>query len=100
MKIIWSQESLNKLDEIETYISLDSPERAIKFVDMIIEKAESLSLNPERGRIVPEYYIPEIREILQKNYRIIYRLKTDFIEIFTIFEGHRLVRAEEIFPKK
>ena len=36
MKLVWTQEALNKLIEIEEYISKDSPARAIKFVDRLI----------------------------------------------------------------
>lgn len=99
MKIVWTQESLNKLVEIENYIALDSPNRAIKFTSRIIEKAEAIVKNPEIGRIVPEFYLPDIREIIYKKYRIIYRIGKKNIEILTVFEGHRLIRPGEIFPK-
>jgi len=48
------------------------------------------------GRMVPEILNPLIRELIVKNYRIIYRLKKTNIEILTVHEGHRLLRLDEI----
>ena len=53
MKITWTHEALNRLIEIEEYISEDSPRRALNFIDQIIQKAESLKNHPRKGRIVP-----------------------------------------------
>ena len=96
MKIRWSQEALYRLIEIEEYISKDNADRAIQFVDQLIEHAELLSGKPHMGRIVPELANPDIRELVFKKYRIIYRLKEKRIEILTVFEGHRLMRIDEI----
>jgi toxin ParE1/3/4 len=96
MKIRWSHEALERLIEIEDYISKDSSVRAIQFVDQLIEHAELLSGKPLMGRIVPELANPDIRELVFKKYRIIYRLKEKRIEILTVFEGHRLMRIDEI----
>ncbi len=80
--------------EIEEYISKDSPGRAVQFVEELIEHAEVLSDKPRIGRIVPELANPDIRELLFKKYRIVYRLKANCIEILTVFEGHRLLRVD------
>ena len=96
MKIRWSYEALDRLIEIEDYISKDSSVRAIQFVDQLIEHAELLSGKPLMGRMIPEIANPEIRELVFKKYRIIYRLKEKRIEILTVFEGHRLMRIDEI----
>ena len=96
MKIIWTQEALDQLTEIEDYISQDSPERALKFIDQLIEHTSPLSDQPRLGCTVPEIANPDIREIIFKKYRIAYRLKKNCIEILTVFEGHMLLRIDEI----
>jgi len=95
MKIKWSHEALERLIEIEDYISKDSPFRAIQFVDQLIEPAEVLSDKPRLGRIVPELATPDMRELIFKKYRIVYRLEKNHITILTIFEGHRMPRSAE-----
>jgi len=92
MKILWTQESLEQLNSIEDYIAKDSLERAVKFIDQIIELAETLLDNPQMGRVVPEIANPVIRELILKKYRIVYRINENCIEILTVFEGHRLMR--------
>ena len=96
MKIRWAHEARDRLIEIDEYISKDSPEQAATFTDQIIEHAESLSDKPRMGRTVPELANPDIRELVFKKYRIVYRLKANFIEILTVFKGHRLLRIDEI----
>ena len=97
MKIKWTNETLERLIEIEEFISKDSPERAAIFVDQLIEHAEeSLPGNPRMGRTVPEIANPDIRELIFRKYRIVYRITKNRIEILTVFEGHRLLRLDEI----
>jgi addiction module RelE/StbE family toxin len=97
MKIRWTNEALEQLIEIEEFISKDSPERAAVFVDQLIEHAEScLPHNPRMGRTVPEVGNPDIRELVFKKYRIAYRVTKSTIEILSVFEGHRLLRIDEI----
>ena len=40
----------------------------------MVRKALSLSTFPERGRIVPELGLPEVREIIFRSYRGVYRI--------------------------
>ncbi len=96
MKVFWTKESFRRLREIELYIARDNRIAAEKFTDKLVELAESLPKNPERGRIVPEFSLPQIRELVYKNYRIVYLIKKSRIEILTIFEGHQLLEKEEI----
>lgn len=92
MKLLWTKESLIRLQEIEEYISLDNPVVAIEFVDKLISLAETLLNNPEKGRIGPELSLENIRELLYKNYRIAYLIKKSSIDILTVFEGHQLLK--------
>jgi toxin ParE1/3/4 len=97
MKIRWTHEAFERLLEIEAFISTDSPDRAKKFVNEMIGHVEKTL--PERtrsGRVVPEISNPNIRELIFRKYRIVYRLNKNNIEILTVFEGHRLLRIDEI----
>lgn len=87
MSIIWSQEAGESLAEIEEFIARDSVERALRFVDALIDHAEALlTENPRGGRVVPETGHPDLCELIYRGYRIVYRLKN--VEILTVFEGH------------
>ena len=96
MSIIWSREAAESLAEIEEFIARDSLERAVRFIDALIDHAEALLAdNPRSGRVVPETNHPDIRELIYRGYRILYRVKNDNLEILTVFEGHRLLRLSE-----
>jgi len=91
MKIIWTREALENIIEIENYISEDNPNKAVEFTDTLINQCDYLIDNPDMGRIVPELSDPNIRELIHKNYRIVYRHIDEEIQILTVFEGHRLL---------
>jgi plasmid stabilization system protein ParE len=65
--------------------------KARLFAHGVINAIESLEIFPESGRIVPEYNQKSIREIIFQNYRIIYQIKLDAIEILAIMHGTRLI---------
>lgn len=97
MSVTWTREAGENLIDIEEFIARDSLERAIRFVDALIDHAEAiLSANPRSGRSVPEIGNPDFRELIYRGYRIVYRLNGDRIEILTVFEGHRLLRLNEL----
>lgn len=96
MSVKWSREARENLTEIEDFIARDSLARAVRFVDALIDHAEtSLAENPRSGRVVPEISHPDMRELLVRGYRIVYRIKGDVLEILTVFEGHRRLRRSE-----
>ncbi len=93
---MWTNEALARLREIKKYIAQNNPDRARLFIKKIIDRTDILSSNPQIGRVVPEISRPEIRELLFKNYRIVYRIKKDYIEILTVFEGNRLLNSIDL----
>jgi addiction module RelE/StbE family toxin len=73
-KLIWSPASRDDLRDIVTFISRDSPPRAEAFAYRLIAETDKLQNFSELGRVVPEYRVPAIREIIIRSYRIIYRV--------------------------
>ncbi len=96
MQIIWTREAVDRLAEIEEYIFKDSHERAIRFVDYLIDQGKAIKDHPKSERVVPEVGNENMRELIVRKYRIIYRVSKKRIEILSIFEGHRLLRFEEL----
>ena len=62
------------LRDIVRYISIDSHERALDFGRFLISNTRRLGLFPDWGRAVPEFANPDIREIVVRTYRVIYRV--------------------------
>lgn len=95
MKVVWTKEAIIKLNQIEDFISIDNPIAAVNLVDKLIELAEKLKKFPFKNRIVPELSLSQLREIIYKNYRIVYLLKKNSIEILTVFESHKLLDIKD-----
>ena len=92
VRIEWTDRSLEDLKNIYDYIARDSKSFASLFSKKLYETVQKLKEFPNMGRIVPEVNIPSVREIIFQNYRIIYKIKTDYIEIITVFHGSRLLK--------
>jgi len=63
-KVIWTDDAIKSLEDIVDYIAEDSPYYASCFAKNILVCIEKVTDFPLIGRIVPEYDIPEIREII------------------------------------
>jgi len=100
MKLLWTKEATTRLREIDEYISRDNPVSAADFVDKIITLAETLVDHPKKGRVVPELSLKNIRELLYKNYRIVYLVKKNSIDVLTVFEGHQLLKIGEVIKDR
>ncbi|MDO9583409.1 MAG: type II toxin-antitoxin system RelE/ParE family toxin [Desulfomicrobium sp.] len=89
--INWSPQALEDLELIAEYIARDSDFYARAVVQALLEGARSLGTLPNRGRIVPEFGDPCIRERLLYSYRLIYRIETERIVIVAVIHGQRLL---------
>ena len=95
-RVVWTAQAWERLLEIETLIAEDSPSAAVKLIDRLIARADSLARHPDRGPRLPEMPGSGLRELIVGQYRIVYRPGRRVIEILTVFEGHRLLRREEL----
>lgn len=91
-KIVWTKSSLNDLKLIFEYISVDSHFYASRFVNRLVDRVEQLIIFPESGRIVPEKEDLSIRELIEGNYRIFYRLQKSSVTILRIHHSARNIK--------
>ena len=94
-KLEWSEEALEDIESIATYIEKDSPIYAKSVVSKFFEQAEILQEFSELGRIVPEINDLQIREIFVYSYRLIYRLEKDKILFIAVVHGKRLLENHQ-----
>ncbi len=88
VKINWTNEAVQWLNDIYNYIHNDNPEAAKRVIEEIYNKVQILIEFPEIGYKydkIPNY---NIRILLYGHYRIAYLLKTDNnIDILGVFHG-------------
>jgi len=90
-QVILSPSARRDIKGIVHYISYDAPIRAEQFGLLLISKTKILSSFPELGRVVPEFNDPSIREIVVRNYRVIYRVDhaREVVEVIRYWHGAR-----------
>ena len=92
--IIWTNVAENDLKNIIEYISIDSPQTALKILSKIKQKASDLYLFPERGRIVPELQeqgIHQYRELVITPWRLIYKIFERKIYVLAMIDSRQNV---------
>ncbi len=98
VKVVWTELAVSELKEIFNYISKDSRRYAQNQIRRIKAKTKILKTKPEIGRVVPELEIPEIKEVIEGNYRIIYRIiANDNVEILTVHHSARNFESRDTF---
>ncbi|NGP89371.1 type II toxin-antitoxin system RelE/ParE family toxin [Fodinibius halophilus] len=85
MEIILTDRFLGRIEEFSDYIALNDIPTAVNWANEIFDQCEQLRSHPESGRIVPEFGQPEIRELIHGNYRLIYEVKTNQVDMLTIW---------------
>jgi plasmid stabilization system protein ParE len=96
VKIYWSPLALERLEQIFDYLAVDNKTAARKIVNKIFSRIESLLVNPQRGRNLPEINRKDIREVFSCGYRIIYKIEDNFIYVLTIRNFRQKITKNEI----
>jgi toxin ParE1/3/4 len=92
VEIIWTELAIEDLESIHAYISKDSKVYANRQVDKIIKRVDQIGNFPKSGRVVPEFNSELIRELIEGNYRIIYKINSDNIGIVRIHHAARQLK--------
>lgn len=96
MKIRWMPQALLDLNAIRRFIARDDPAAARRWIARLRERALAAASAPRAGRVVPELGNPAVREVFLRTYRIVYRILDDELHVLTVFEGHRLLRPDDL----
>ena len=87
MKVHWTNTAQGHLDAIYAYIAQDSPAYAKRLVDRLTRRSQQIIDFPMSGRRVPEYEMDQIREIIEGQYRIIYYITPDQIDVLAVIHA-------------
>jgi len=87
VKVFWTDTALGHLTGIHAFISRDSVTYANRVVDRLTRRSEQIAVFPLSGRSVPEVSLPQIREVVEGPYRIIYHIKPDQIDVLAVIHG-------------
>lgn len=91
-EVVWTNEAAADLKALAEYIEKDSAFYSAAFVQEILDVSRSLDRFAERGRIVPELTSPDVRELLVREYRLIYSIDKARLVILGLIHGKRDLR--------
>lgn len=92
MKIEFSASAVDDLKNIKVYYEDQQvPHIGTQLISDIINHIETLTNNPEIGRVVPEFDEPYIRELIHSPFRIVYTLNKRHIQVIRVWRSERLV---------
>lgn len=94
-QVRWTRDALSDLGDIHRFIARDAPAAAAATIVQVLASAERLRAFPRSGRVVPEFEDEALREIITGNYRIIYRLRGEEVQIIRIRHGARLLEESD-----
>lgn len=96
----WTPEALARLEDIEAYIAQVSPSVAKDVVAQLLARARQLETAPRSGRQIQEYARTDLREVLERPYRLIYRVTAERVEILTVMHYRQLLpRNTDVLSK-
>lgn len=91
-RVVWTRQAVEDVEAIKAYVARDSQRYALLLAERLVVAIERVGLFPESGRVVPEVGDAALREVVYGNYRIVYRVLPEAVEVVTVHHGARLLR--------
>lgn len=89
MSLAWTQAAVDQLRAIEDYIAQTSPTYAQAVIQRIVDRANKVTTFPRLGAEVAEFRDESVREVLERPYRIIYRVSEAEVKVLAVVHGAR-----------
>lgn len=91
-EVLWSEVAVRDLEEIVDFVQREAPIAAQRLFERMVEQSKALDTFPFRGRVVPElarFEVETLRELIVAPYRLMYRVDTDRVLVFAVFDSRR-----------
>jgi toxin ParE1/3/4 len=92
VKVYLTDSAVNDLRELLLYYEEQSvPQVGQRFVAEILDRIETLTENPDIGRVVPEFSTDNIRELIHKPFRVVYLRESSTIYVIRVWRSERIL---------
>ena len=92
MKIRLTNSAVDDLRELQFYYDEQLvPQVGKRLVTEILDRVETLTSNPDIGRIVPEFDVDNIRELIHKPFRVVYLRESKSIYVIRVWRSERIL---------
>jgi len=93
-KITFAVSAVKDLEGIrQWYEDQHVPDVGERLLREVVDQVERLADFPKSGRIVPEFGVTQLREIIHPPFRIVYRLDDDRVRIVRVWRSERQLEA-------
>jgi plasmid stabilization system protein ParE len=91
-RISLAASAVSDLEAIRSwYADRQAPEVGERLLREIFAHVERLADFPESGRVVPEFGLVQLREIIHPPFRIVYRFDQDRVRVVRVWRSERLL---------
>jgi plasmid stabilization system protein ParE len=95
-KISFAESAVHDLEEIRAwYTRQQAPEAGEHLIREAFSQIERLLDFPQSGRVVPEFDLVNLREIIYPPFRIVYRLDGKRVRIVRVWRSERVLKIIE-----
>ncbi len=92
LEVVWAESALQRLDAILVHVAGYRPRAAVGLIDRMFDRASKLGEFPELGRVYAALPGAGLREVIEGNYRLIYRVEVARVVVVAV----RHVREAEL----
>ncbi|MDP4536196.1 type II toxin-antitoxin system RelE/ParE family toxin [Alkalimonas collagenimarina] len=90
MQLRIAQSALEDLQAIQRYYKeQDVPHIGDDFVTAILEHSQMLQLPPDAGRVVPEFNLDLMRELIHAPFRVVYLRQAQEVVLIRVWRSER-----------
>lgn len=91
----FAESALADLESIRAwYAAQRAPEVGQRLVAEIFARTQALQDHPDLGRVVPEFGLPFLRELVQPPFRIVYRRDKGRVRVVRVWRSERMLQME------
>ncbi|HSB33722.1 MAG TPA: type II toxin-antitoxin system RelE/ParE family toxin [Nitrospirota bacterium] len=91
-QITFAASALKDLEDLQAYYASEGVlEAGVRLTTEIIGRIERLNAQPSSGRVVPEFNVEHLREIIYPPFRIVYRHDRNKVRIVRIWRSEQLL---------
>jgi plasmid stabilization system protein ParE len=87
--VIWQPEAVADIETIIGGRAGWSEDSALQLAAAIIARADQITDFPRSGRMIPEFQMEHLREVLEQGFRILYEVFPGRIEVFGVVSSRQ-----------
>ena len=96
----WTDPALEQLREITDFLAQHSAKKAREVGEKVMSSTRFLGRPPLMGRVVPEFRLDHLRELVILGYRVLYVVREETCSVVAVIHSGRnlenLVRPDEL----